>query len=62
VFAQSADNQRSLAPDLRHTRSPEIIQRLVAQVDVVIVNHPRSGVRTLGLGYAALKTIWRNFT
>lgn len=57
VFAQSAGNKKSLAMDLGHARAPEIIRRLVALADVVIVNHPPSGVRKLGLDYDTLKAI-----
>jgi len=57
VFAQSGGNKRSLGLDLKHARAAEIIERLVARADVVIVNYPPAGLRKLGLDYATLRAI-----
>lgn len=57
VFAQSAGNKRSLCLNLKDPRSQDIIARLVAAADVVVVNHPPAGLRELGLDYASLKAI-----
>jgi len=57
VFAQSAGDKRSLCLDLKHPRAAEIVRRLVASADVVIVNHPPAGLRKLGLDYETLKAI-----
>lgn len=57
VFAQSAGNKRSLCLNLKDPRSQDVIRRLVANADVVVVNHPPAGLRELGLDYASLKAI-----
>ena len=57
VFAQSAGNKRSLCLNLKDPRSQDVIRRLVAAADVVVVNHPPAGLRELGLDYASLKAI-----
>ncbi len=57
IFAQSAGNKRSLCLDLKHESAREIIERLVANTDIVIVNHPPAGLRALGLDYETLKAI-----
>ena len=57
LFAQSAGNKRSLCLNLKDPRAQDVIRRLVAAADVVIVNHPPAGLRELGLDYDTLKAI-----
>ena len=57
VLFQTACNKRSLALELTHPAAREVIARLVATADVVVVNLPADARAKLGLDYAALRAI-----
>jgi len=57
VFFQTACNKKSLTLDPASAQGREIMQRLVRTADVVVANLPPSGLQSLGLDYASLKTI-----
>jgi len=57
VYFQTACNKKSLTLDPASARGREIVQRLVQTADVVVVNLPPSGLKTLGLDYSSLKAI-----
>jgi crotonobetainyl-CoA:carnitine CoA-transferase CaiB-like acyl-CoA transferase len=50
-------NKRSVTLDLHHPESRNIFDKLVAQSDVLIENHPPSQTRDLGISYESLKKI-----
>ena len=53
-FACCNRNKKSLALDLRHPQSRELVEALVRQADVVIENYRTGTAEALGLGYAEL--------
>jgi crotonobetainyl-CoA:carnitine CoA-transferase CaiB-like acyl-CoA transferase len=55
VLLQTACNKRSLALDLRKVEARQVIQRLVAQADVVVANLPPATLASLGLDYESLR-------
>jgi crotonobetainyl-CoA:carnitine CoA-transferase CaiB-like acyl-CoA transferase len=57
VFFQTACNKKSLTLDPASAQGREVVQRLVRSADVVVANLPRSGLKSLGLDYASLKSI-----
>ncbi|MGR8921146.1 MAG: CaiB/BaiF CoA transferase family protein [Gammaproteobacteria bacterium] len=57
VFLKTGCNKRSMTLDLKHERAPEVIGRLVAGADVVIVNMPPKVLARMGLDYATLSAI-----
>ena len=56
-FFQQNHSKRSLALDLRHSKSREILKRLVAKCDVLVENFTPGVMERAGLGYEALKSI-----
>ena len=57
VLFQTACNKRSLTLDLGNPRAREIVARLVATADVVVVNLPAAARAKLGLDYESLCAI-----
>lgn len=57
VFMQTGCNKRSLTLNLRHERSPEVLDRLVQSADVVVANLPPDALAKLGLDYERLREI-----
>jgi len=57
VFFQTACNKKSLTLDLSTPRGGEIVVRLVASADVVVVNLPPATLVALGLDYESLRRI-----
>lgn len=57
LFLQISRNKRSLAYDPKAEGSAEMIRRLVASADVVVVNVPPSALRKMGLDYESLCAI-----
>lgn len=57
VLFQTACNKRSLALDLAGAAAREIIARLLATADVVVVNLPAGARARLGLDYESLRAI-----
>lgn len=57
LFLQTNRNKRSLTLDLGSEAGREVIWRLVATADVVVVNVPDSALFKMGLDYATLSTI-----
>jgi crotonobetainyl-CoA:carnitine CoA-transferase CaiB-like acyl-CoA transferase len=57
VFLQLNRNKRSLTFDPRGPGAREILRRLVAQTDVVVVNVPVSALAKMGLDYPTLSSI-----
>ena len=55
VFLQTGCNKRSLAVDVASDAGREIVRRLVATADVVVVNLPPAALASLGLDYDALR-------
>lgn len=56
-FVSANRNKRSIALDLKHPSSREILDRLVASADVLIENYRPGVMERLGLGYEAVKAI-----
>ncbi len=56
-FLQINRNKRSLTLDPRSTGGKEILRRLVATADVVVVNVPDNALVKMGLDYATLSAI-----
>jgi crotonobetainyl-CoA:carnitine CoA-transferase CaiB-like acyl-CoA transferase len=50
-------NKRSLAIDLKHPRSREVMERLIAPADVVVENFRPGVMDRLGFGYDALRSL-----
>lgn len=57
VFLQTACNKKSLTLDFGKPDSRDIVRRLVASADVVVVNLPPATREALGLDYATLSSI-----
>lgn len=57
VLFQTACNKRSLTLDLANPAAREIIARLAATADVVVVNLPAGARAKVGLDYASLRAI-----
>ncbi len=57
LFLNLNRNKRGITLDIGHPKAREIIRRLVAGADIVIVNLPLSVMRKLGLDYDALREI-----
>lgn len=57
VFLQTSCNKKSLTLDTTRPESREIVRRLVASADVVVVNLPPKGLSSAGLDYATLRAI-----
>jgi crotonobetainyl-CoA:carnitine CoA-transferase CaiB-like acyl-CoA transferase len=57
VFFQTACNKKSVTLDPASPRGREIVRRLVATADVVVVNLPPSALSSLGLDYDSLRAI-----
>ena len=57
VFLQGNRNKRSLALNPRGVQGREVVRRLVATADVVIVNVPESALAGMGLDYESLAAI-----
>ena len=57
LFLQMSRNKRSLAYNPKAPESTEIIRRLVASADVVVVNVPPSALTKMGLDYTSLSVI-----
>lgn len=50
-------NKRSIALDLSHPMSAEVLRRLIRSADIVVVNLPIDVIRSLGLDYDSLRSI-----
>jgi crotonobetainyl-CoA:carnitine CoA-transferase CaiB-like acyl-CoA transferase len=57
VFFQTACNKRSLTLDLAKAQAREVLRRLVASADVVVVNLPPQALVALGLDEASLRAL-----
>ncbi|AIT80033.1 CaiB/BaiF CoA transferase family protein [Novosphingobium pentaromativorans] len=57
LFLQMSRNKRSVAYDPRAKGSAAMVERLIADADVVVVNVPPSALGKMGLDYASLKRI-----
>jgi len=57
IFLQGNRNKRSLALDPRGEEGRQVVRRLVATADVVIVNVPESALAKMGLDYETLRAI-----
>ena len=57
LFLQLARNKRSLAYNPKAPGSAEMIRRLVASADVVVVNVPPSALASMGLDYPSLRAV-----
>ena len=57
LFLQMSRNKRSLAYNPKAPESAEMIRRLVASADVVVVNVPPSALTKMGLDYTSLSAI-----
>ncbi len=57
LFLQINRNKRSLTLDLRSAAGREVVRRLVADADVVVVNVPHSALAGMGLDYETLRAI-----
>jgi crotonobetainyl-CoA:carnitine CoA-transferase CaiB-like acyl-CoA transferase len=57
LFLQVGRNKRGMTLDPRTEDGREIVRRLVASADVVVVNLPPSGLRSLGLDYESVRRI-----
>lgn len=57
VFMQTGVNKRSLSLDLKHAQAAEVVRRLVASADVVVVNMPPAVLERMGLDYTSLKAV-----
>lgn len=57
LYLQMSRNKRSLAYDPKAEGSAEMISRLVAQADVVVINVPPSALPKMGLDYDTLRAI-----
>ena len=57
VFLQTGCNKRSLAIDVASEDGREIVRRLVATADVVVVNLPPAALASLGLDYDTLRAL-----
>ncbi len=55
LFMAFNSNKRSLGLDLKHSRSKEVIRRLVQSADVVIENFKAGTMARMGLEYAAIR-------
>src|SRR5579864_4711227 len=56
-FLTQASNKRSITLDLKDARGREVLQRLVAQADVLVENFRPGAFEALGLGYDAMAAI-----
>ena len=54
-FVWTNRSKESLTLDLKHERAPELLERLLAQTDVLVQNLAPGAAARLGLGYEALK-------
>ena len=57
MFNQWNQGKRSVAVDLQHQQGPELVKRLVAEVDVVFQNFATGVLERLGLSYDVLREI-----
>ena len=57
VFLQGNRNKRSLALDTRSEAGQQVVRRLIAGADVVVVNVPDSALARLGLDYETISAI-----
>jgi len=57
LFLQSNRGKRSLTLDTSNLEGHEIMNRLIATADVVVVNAPPGALKHMGLDYDTLKTI-----
>jgi len=57
LFLQMSRNKRSVAYDPKAPESAELVRRLVASADVVVVNVPPSALAKMGLDYESLSAI-----
>jgi len=57
VFFQTACNKKSVTLDPASPSGREIVRRLVATADIVVVNLPPSALTSLGLDYESLRAI-----
>ena len=57
LFLQMSRNKRSLSYDPKAQGSAEMIERLIANADVVVVNVPPSALLKMGLCYESLRRI-----
>ena len=57
VLLQTACNKKSLTLDFGKPESRDVVRRLVASADVVVVNLPPASREALGLDYATLSTL-----
>lgn len=55
LFMAFNSNKRSLGLDLKHSRSKEVVRRLVESADVVIENFKAGTMARMGLEYAAIR-------
>lgn len=55
LFMAFNSNKRSLGLDLKHSRSKEVLRRLVQSADVVIENFKAGTMARMGLEYAAIR-------
>jgi crotonobetainyl-CoA:carnitine CoA-transferase CaiB-like acyl-CoA transferase len=55
VYNKMNRNKRSLAVDLKAPEGWDVFRRLVARSDIVLNNYSPRGVRSLGIGYEALR-------
>lgn len=57
VFMMTGAAKRSMTLDLKHQRAADVVRRLVAGADVVIVNMPPKVLSRMGLDYETLSAI-----
>jgi crotonobetainyl-CoA:carnitine CoA-transferase CaiB-like acyl-CoA transferase len=57
TFLQCNRNKRSVTIDTTSERGAELVRRLVAEADVVVVNMPEKAMRASGLDYDSLRAI-----
>src|SRR5438552_10239256 len=57
LFLNCNRNKRGITLDLGHSRSAEVIHRLVLNADIVVVNLPLGVMKKLGLDYDSLRAI-----
>ena len=56
-FLQTNRNKKSLTIELSNPKSRELLNRLIATADVVVVNLPPQVLPGLGLDYASVKAV-----
>ena len=57
IFLQLGRNKRSLTLDVRRPEAAEILKRLIASADVVVVNLPTPALPAMGLDYPSVQAL-----